>query len=294
MIRTKPIWCMAVAIGVFSLTQAASAVTLKVTIESLVPDQGVLFTPVWVGFHDGSFDVYDRNVPASNFPGLESIAEDGNTGPISGRFASEQSASGGVDGTVLGLGGGVPGPLDPGEMTMQTFDVDPSAGRYFSYASMIIPSNDAFVANGNPLAHEIFDANGNFLGADFIVLGADVLDAGTEQNTEMNAAFINQTAPNQGPDENGNVILHPGFNGSSLNPNGTPLPDNPNGTPIILGGLAGPGNTILIDRIAGDFTRDGFQVARFRVEVIPEPVTASMSLIGLSCLAAWTRRRRMA
>jgi len=24
--------------------------------------------------------------------------------------------------------------------------------RYFSYASMLIPSNDAFIANGNPLA----------------------------------------------------------------------------------------------------------------------------------------------
>lgn len=279
MVWTKRIFCTAIGIVGLALPQAASAVPLKVTIESLVPNQGVFLTPVWVGFHDGGFDVYDRDVPA--FAGLEPLAEDGNTAPISSRFITEQGAGGGVDGTIPGPGG----PLNPGAVTMQTLEVDPGAGRFFSYASMIIPSNDAFIANGNPLAHEIFDANGNFIGADFIVLGAEVLDAGTEQNTELDAAFINQAGPNEGLDENGNVSSHPGFIDSSA---------NPGGTPIILGGLAGPLNTILIDSVAGDFTQNGFEVARFRVEVVPEPVTGAVVLIGLVALAGpWTRRRRV-
>ncbi len=78
---------------------------------------------------------------------------------------------------------------------------------------MIIPSNDAFVANGNPLAFPIFDSAGGFLGADFTVLGSQVLDAGTEVNDElpMNTAFFGQKAPDVGVPQGGVVSLHPGF-----------------------------------------------------------------------------------
>ena len=80
---------------------------------------------------------------------------------------------------------------------------------------MIIPSNDAFIASpGDPTALRIFDAYGNFLGGTFDVQGSDVMDAGTEVNTERDAAFLNQTGPNTGQTENGVVALHPGFIGS--------------------------------------------------------------------------------
>ncbi len=78
---------------------------------------------------------------------------------------------------------------------------------------MVIPSNDAFIANDDPLAHEVFDAAGNFTGPiTLTVLCSCVLDAGTEDNTEMQAAFINQTGNNMGTTTIGGVIsLHPGF-----------------------------------------------------------------------------------
>jgi hypothetical protein len=49
-------------------------------------------------------------------------------------------------------------------------------------------------------AHAIFDEAGNFIGADFIVLGSNVLDAGSEVNDEIpaNTAFFGQMAPNTG------------------------------------------------------------------------------------------------
>ena len=92
-------------------------------------------------------------------------------------------------------------------------NLDPSVDRYFSYSSMIIPSNDAFIANGNPFAHKLFDENGNFVAEDFVVAGAEVLDAGTEANDEIaaNTAFLNQGGPNIGVEEFEPVILHPGF-----------------------------------------------------------------------------------
>ena len=160
----------------------------------------------WVAIQDGNFDVYDRGAPAEDF--LEQLAEDGGTGGITQAFAD--SAAVGADGTI-----NAGGPLEPGETQFIDLVVDPTVSRYFSYASMVIPSNDAFISSpGNPLAIEIFDANGNFLGLDRNVDGNDVLDAGTEVNTELDAAFLNQTAPNTGLEEQGVIRVHEGFLGS--------------------------------------------------------------------------------
>ena len=78
---------------------------------------------------------------------------------------------------------------------------------------MVIPSNDAWIGNGNPMAYEVIDSAGNFIGTEFIVAGTDVLDAGTEMNDEIpeNTAFFGQSNPNTGVTENGVVESHPGF-----------------------------------------------------------------------------------
>ena len=192
---------------------ASDLVEVTVNIENLAPENGTSLTPFWVGFHDGNFDTYDRNNPAS--AGLQSLAEDGDTSLISNEFIS--SGAGIVDGMIAGPEG-TPGPIDPGETTSLTFTVDRSlaSSRFFNYASMVLPSNDAFVANGNPEAFQIFDEEGNFLGADFIVKGNQVLDAGTEVNDEAenSTAFFGQSTPNTGTDENGVVTSHPGFEDS--------------------------------------------------------------------------------
>ena len=186
-------------------------VEVTVTIENLSPEGGTALTPLWVGFHDGNFDTYDRDRPASD--GLESLAEDGDTSLISEEFLN--SDTGFVDGTIAGDGGATPGIIDVGETTSFTFTVDRSlaSSRYLNYASMVLPSNDAFIANGNPFAHEIFDMDGNFIGADFTISGSEVLDAGTEVNdeAESSTAFLGQTVPNTGETENGLVQTHPGF-----------------------------------------------------------------------------------
>ena len=178
---------------------------IAVVIENISPAGGTFVTPVWVGFHDGDFDTYDRGRPVS--PGLESLAEDGATALISTEFAL--SGFGSVDAT---LGSG---PFGPGTTVFQTFSLDGNnpQSQYFNYATMIVPSNDAFVANGNPLAFQVFDDNGNFTPVEFIVSGSSVLDAGVEVNDEIpeNTAFFGQMTPNTGVDQNSVVDLHPGF-----------------------------------------------------------------------------------
>ena len=88
--------CLLLAVPAFSLE-------VELTIETLVPEDGVFITPVWVGFHNGQFDSYDGGVSADLFPGLEEIAEDGNTAPLSASF-NDQVATG-LDATVAGPNG---------------------------------------------------------------------------------------------------------------------------------------------------------------------------------------------
>ena len=189
-----------------------------------MPAGGTFLTPVWFGLHDGvGFDLFDLGSAASQ--GLERLAEDGTIDPISAEFLAAAGGSG-VDGAVFGLGAGVPGPIDPGESASAIINVeDPSAAQFFTWATMVIPSNDAFLATtDDPQGEQIFDADGNFIGPVTITrTGADVLDAGTEVNNEEGAAFLNQTAPDQGTVEGGTVGAHPGFNGSAGNPGGAPV-----------------------------------------------------------------------
>ena len=214
MIRKRSAWVAGAALaGTLAAVGSAQAIEIKVTIENLAPENGTFLTPVWVGFHDGTFDTYDGGQPASVPLGgdtLERLAEDGNTGPITEAFAT--SGVGNLDATIPGPGG----PIGPGETAMQTFELDGSdaLNRFFSYVSMVIPSNDAFIANGNPLAHQIFNEDGSFVGADFVVLGSDINDAGTEENTEapLHTAFFGQVEPNTGNPGEGSVLAHPGFN----------------------------------------------------------------------------------
>lgn len=178
-----------------------------VSIENLAPSNGTFQTPFWIGFHDGvAFDTYNGNTPANSRPvagsnAMESLCEDGSTAAITADFSSLIPQ--GQDTTLPGPNG----PIAPGDIATTSFVLDGSnpAHQYFSYASMVLPSNDFCISNGNPKAHEIFDDSGNFVGNSFFVSGSEVLDAGTEVNDELpaNTAFFGQAAPNTGVNENG-------------------------------------------------------------------------------------------
>lgn len=248
------------ALSALGLCAAASAQPVDVTvmIESLAPDRGTFQTPFWVGFHGGDFNTYDLGSAAS--PELERIAEDGNADPLRSLFAG----AGRVDGVITSDTGDPP--FGPGQTGRMRFTLDASQNQYFSYASMLIPSNDAFVANGDPQAHRIFDAAGNFIPTSFIILGADVLDAGTEVNTEIPAhtAFFGQMTPDTGDPEGGVVHEHMGF-----------MP---------------PGSGGILDDpmfAAADFTAAGYEIAR--ITIIPAP--GALAIGGLGLLAMMRRRR---
>ena len=183
------------ALALCSFLAATAVQAQEIRVTNLAPAEGGnILTPFWIGLHNGDFDLYETNMAAA--PSLERLAEDGNTAPLSEEFLGSSAAA---LGATLATSSG---PLAPGAQATMTFELEggAAANRYFSYASMFIPSNDAFVANDDPMAHPIFDANGGFTGVDFVIPGTAVLDAGTEVNDEIpdNTAALNQSAPDTG------------------------------------------------------------------------------------------------
>jgi hypothetical protein len=242
----------------------ASALDVRVTVENLSPNQGTFLTPLWVGFHNGTFDLFDAGSPAS--AALERLAEDGVTSHLAADLLASNPGS--VEGTLMSSSG----PFAPGASGALVFSLDPlsAANRFMSYASMVIPSNDAFIANGNPLSIPIFAADGTFLGADFIVLGGMVWDAGTEVNDEepANTAFLGQTVPNTGVPEGGVVNIHSGFQS------------------------AGSGGILDVpDFSNADFKATGYQIARITVTAVPDG-SSVWGLAGIAALCLSLSRRR--
>lgn len=206
MSKLRPNWPALAATMLCASALSAQASNIHVTLTNLAPSGGVGIAPLWVGFHDGSFDSFDTGSSASI--GIERAAEDGNAGALSAIFAS--SAPTGTQGTLPGP------PAFPGAVRSLDFSgVDlTGVGRYFSYAAMVVLSNDFFIGNDNAKEIDLSSlASGGRLS---ILVGGfgDVYDAGTEVNnfkdSLANGAFGiggGQSSANQGQDELGVVHL---------------------------------------------------------------------------------------
>ncbi|HHO59075.1 MAG TPA: VPLPA-CTERM sorting domain-containing protein [Thiotrichales bacterium] len=203
------------------IATTAQAAQVKVTITNNAPAGGVALTPVWVGFHNGSFDLFNSGEAASSE--LESLAEDGNASGISSVFGANgtlaASGTAAAGNRVQGMVGGAP--ITAGSTVSAMFNLSGNLdNQYFSYASMVLPSSDYFIANGDPFEYDLGDlfANGGSISFNIGVFG-DVNDAGTEVNdfttSAGNGLFPGlppmQGAANTGADENGVVhdVLDP-------------------------------------------------------------------------------------
>ncbi len=177
-------------------------------VENQAPENGVFLTPVWFGFHDGSIQVFEKGQPASG--ALERIAEDGDASALNEWFVSQP----GFGTQTLVTSNHQPPVFSPGtsrEITVQLNANNPHH-RYLSFVSMVIPSNDAFISNMEPI--QVFDEEGKLLLDSYSLGGDKVLDAGTEQNTEAADAtpLLGQMMPNTGAMESELIRMHDGFN----------------------------------------------------------------------------------
>lgn len=256
---------------------------ITISVESLTPTNGGIVAPLWVGLHNGNFNTFDLGALASS--GIEITAEEGFIGlegltpdfpsfvgtpfagvdlvnipilpfTISSQFTNRVANHQGIQSIITPENS--PLGFAPGQTGRRTLTVtDPLNNRFFSYAAMFFPSNDAFIADLDPV--EIFDNHGNFIGADLIIAGNQVWDAGTEVNDELlpNLPF----SPAQvgvGVTENGTIQQHPGLR------------------PLGSGGIRD-----LVPIFANaDITVPGFQVARIRITAEPVPAPPAISVFS--------------
>ena len=164
---------------------AVSAASVQISVTNNQDADGVYLTPLLSILHDGSFDTFDAGSSAS--ASLEALAEEGNPGLV----AADAALAGATTGIIFGPAGFGGAPvLDPGETSSIRLDVDPMTNRFFSFLSMVIPSNDIFIGNDNSMAYEVFDILGAFTGlGPILVYSNDAWDGGTEENDGLGAPF---------------------------------------------------------------------------------------------------------
>ena len=244
------------------------------TIQVEVTNEGnsdFFITPVWFGFHNGGFDIFDPGATANSF--LEVIAEVGDVDPITDAFEMSPASPGDINGVVASPTG--PPPLAPGETSTATVSaINPSNYQYFSFASMIVPTNDNFIANSNPFEYQVFDANDNFLGTNGVfeiqIFGNQIYDAGTEINDASimgGAAFAQGRDGAVSPAENGVITLEDDLSefAGLVTPNGFTISDT----------------TIGANEL----------VATIRITIVPEPTSVALFGIALAGFCGVARRR---
>jgi hypothetical protein len=182
----------------------------EVTIENVSADSvypGLISPAAWA-VHDGSLRFFETDQPASE--ALERLAEDGNSMLLAADLAAESGVlESGVVTTATDASEA--GPLMPGKRFVFTVHAD-AEHRYLSFASMLVPSNDAFMAPSGP-GVALLNSNGSPRSADDIADDIRELlrawDAGTEANQAAAAGADQgprQSAPNTGENEGNGLV----------------------------------------------------------------------------------------
>ncbi|MEQ8659578.1 MAG: spondin domain-containing protein [Gammaproteobacteria bacterium] len=173
----------AALVAALPLGAQAALRQVTVTVENLAAANGVTFAPLHLGFHAGTFDAFNLGEAAGD--AIISVAEGGSG---SAWFPAFEAADPGATlGTVLP---NPAGPLLPGASGQATFVVDTALNPYFTFAAMVVPSNDFFIGNDNPLAYRLFDTAGNLQITSIDQLARNVWDAGSEVFDPAAAAFV--------------------------------------------------------------------------------------------------------
>jgi hypothetical protein len=248
--------------AVTCLTTSAQAVPLRVviTIENLVPANGISFAPLRFGFSNGTFDTFNEG-QAATAP-IISVAEGGSGSDWFPAFAAAEPNA--VLGSIMGA-------LTPGATaTSQAFTVDTALNQFFTFAAMVIPSNDLFIGNDDAREYRLFDAAGNLLLNTIEVTSDEIWNAGSEAADPRNAAFVvGGTNANRTP-ENGVV----GFSFGELS---------------VFNGLTTAAGYIYNNALLT--ASSPIYRIRFSTEAIPEPATLGLMTVGLLGLASLRRRR---
>lgn len=245
------------AIGTIGLAAQAAQREVTITVHNLAAANGVAFAPLHFGFNAGVFDAFDLG-SAAGAP-IISVAEGGSGSAWQPAFAAADPSA--QRGTVGGL-------LLPGASASLTLMVDTAINPFFTFASMVVPSNDFFIGNDSPTRYQVFDAMGNLALTQIDQRARQIWDAGSEVFDPAAAAFVGDNglrAP-----QNSVVAFNfaelAGFNGL----------------------MTGAGYLFHSGLRADDLV---YRIS-FEVNPVPEPQTYALMTLGLAGIGSYARRRR--
>ena len=248
----------AIALCLVASSVFAQSRIVTVTVTNLAAANSVSFAATHLGFHSGAFDAF--NIGTSAGPGIVSVAEGGVGTQWQTDFASADPMA--TRGTIAGA-------LTPGQSRSQSFIVNAGLNKFFTFASMVIPSNDFFLGNDNPTGFRLFDDAGNLLINSITQTSSQIWDAGSEAFSVAGAAFLVNGVNAVRTPQNGLVSFNfaelLGFNGQ----------ETAAGYVFNSGLVAGQA----IYRID------------FAVSVVPEPNAVILFASGLLMLGVAARRR---
>ena len=245
---------------VFSATAHAQQRLVTVTVNNLAPTNSISFAPLHLGFHSGVFDSFNNGMTAG--AGIVSVAEGGVGDVWQANFAAaDPTATRGIIGMAL----------LPGQSRSMSFMVNAGVNPFFSFAAMVVPSNDFFIGNDNPQAFRLFDVNGNLLINSIGQSARQIWDAGSEQFSIAGAAFLVNGNNSVRTAQNGVVSFNfselAGFNGEQT-----------------------AGGYEFESQLTGN--QPVYRIDFASSTVVPEPSTIALLTAGLMAVAFAARKRR--
>ena len=249
--------CAAAVAAVLPGTAQAALVNVTVTARSLVARDSVSFAPLRFGFNGGTFDAFNNGTTAT--APIVSIAEGGSGSAWFPAFAAADPTA------TLGTAGGI---LLPGTTASTTVTVDTAINPFFTFAAMVVPSNDFFIGNDSPTQFRVLDGAGNLLINSIGQTTGDIWDAGSETFDPTAAAFLVIGTNSLRTPQNGVV-----------NRNFSELAQ--------FDGLTTAANYVLNSGLTANQN-----IYRITFDVSPVPEPATMAVLATGVIGAFAARRR--